>query len=256
MAGNDEIIFNGAYKDFKVGVHFDLGGRTADEVVYALGYIGSAIEPHAYRFSGIDTKEIEAFANPEGTGLKAVYDFLQTKTPKAIQAALAEALPKDELMDVAESYLLNRLLKRAGVRFTAESSATLTPQEEEIGDHIAFIAKYGSWMAIKKLGLEKVQDYEVSAILCSTNHTLVNKGFDFAGTKADVPVIGKRKTLGNLCAALTELAPKLSGGSEDAFRIIKAMEGVGYRPYASPDMLTAAYPDIKPPKMRGRKPKG
>jgi hypothetical protein len=256
MAGNDEILFNGAYKDFRVGVRFDLSGKSADEVVYAMGHIGSAIEPHAYRFSGIDTEKIDALARPEGTGLEAVCGFLQAKPPKAMQAALAEALPKEELMPVAESYLLNRLLTRAGVRFTARSSATLTPKEEEIGDHMAFIAKYGDWVAIKKLGLEDVQDYEVSGMLCGTNHTLVNKGFDFAGAKADVAASGKRKTLGNLCAALSELAPKLSDGSEDAFRLIKAMEGVGYRPYASPDMLTAAYPDIKPPKVRGRKPKG
>lgn len=256
MSGNDEIIFNGEYKDFKVSVRFDLGGKSADEVVYALGYICSAIEPHAYRFSGIDTKKIDAFAQPDGKGLKAVCDFLRARPPKAISAALAEALPKEELIPAAESCMLNRLLTKAGVRFTAQSSATLKPQDEEIGDHIAFIAKYKDWMAIKKLGLERVQDYEVSGILCSVNHTLVNKGFDFAGAKADVAIAGKRKTLGNLCAALSELAPKLSGGREDAFMVTKVMEGVGYRPYASPDMLTAAYPDIKPPKMRGRKPKG
>ncbi len=255
MTGNDEIIFNGAYKDLKVCVRFDLGGKSADEVVYALGYIGSAIEPHAYRFSGIDTKKIDAFARPEGTGLKGVCGFLQARQPKAISAALAEALPKDELMPAAESYLLNRLLTKAGVRFTAQSSATLKPEEEEIGDHIAFIAKYRDWIAIKKLGLEKVQDYEVSGILCGINHTLVNKGFDFAGAKADVAA-GKRKTLGNLCAALSELEPKLSGGREDACMITRTIEATGYKPYASPDMLTAAYPDIKPPKMRGRKPKG
>jgi hypothetical protein len=76
--------------------------------------------------------------------------------------------------------------------------------------------------------------------------------------KADVGgiVSGKRKTLGNLCAALSALEPKLSGGREDACMVAKVMEEVGYRPYASPDMLTAAYPDIKPPKMKGRKPKG
>jgi hypothetical protein len=256
MAGNDEIIFNGAYKDFKLGVRFDLGGKSAEEVVYALGYIGAAIEPHAYRFCGIDTAKIDAFAKPQGTGLEAVCAFLQERPPKAMQAALAEALPKAELMSAAESYLLNRLLARAGVQFTARSAAALAPQQEEIGDHIAFIAKYGAWVAIKKLGLEKVQDYEVSGILAGTNHTLVNKGFDFAGAKAGVAAVTKRKTLGNLCAALTELAPKLSGSPGDAFMIVKTMEGIGYRPYASPDMLTAAYPDIKPPKVKGRKPKG
>jgi hypothetical protein len=252
MTGNDGIIFNGEYRDFKLGVRFDLGGKSADEVVYALGYIGSAIEPHAYRFSGIDTKKIDAFAQPEGKGLKAVCDFITGRPPKAISAALAEALPKAELMPAAESYLLNRLLTKAGVRFTAQSAATLKPEEEEIGDHIAFIAKYKDWISIKKLGLEKVQDYEVSGILCGINNTLVSKGFDFAGAKAGT-VAEKRKTFGNLGAALSELA---LSGREDAFVVAKAMEGIGYKPYASPEMLTAAYPDIKPPKVRGRKPKG
>ncbi len=255
MEESDGVIFTGAYKDFGFGARFGLAGKSPDDVVSALCQINAAIEPHAYRFSGIDTKKIDAFARPEGRGLNAVRGFLQARPPRAIAAALAEALPRAELMPAAESYLLNRLLTAAGVAFTAASASALKPEREEPGDCIAFIAKYRDWVAVKKLGLEKVQDYEVSGILSGINHTAVNKGFDFAGARAENQGAGGRKTWNNLCAALASLEPKLAGGREDACIIVRAMEGVGYRPYASPNMLTAAYPDIKPPKVRGRKPK-
>lgn len=256
MEGSDEIIFTGAYKDFRFGARFGLAGKSPEDVVSALCQVNAAIEPYAYRFSGMDTERIDAFARPDGRGLKAVRDFLGSRPPRAISAALAEALPKEELMPAAESYLLNRLLTAAGVAFTAASASALRPEREEPGDCIAFIARYRGWMAVKKLGLEKVQDYEVSGILAGINHTAVNKGFDFAGARAESQGAGGRKTWNNLCAALASLEPELAGGREDACRVVRAIEGVGYRPYASPDMLTGAYPGIKPPKVRGRKPKG
>jgi hypothetical protein len=133
--------------------------------------------------------------------------------------------------------------------------------KDELGDHISFIGKYKQWIAIKKLGLESVQDYEVSAVLASANHTMINKSFDFADLKKNDAVVdsickGKRKSYGNVAQALKDLTPKLSGTSDDAYVVCKVLETLGFKPYASPDMLTAAHPDIKPPKVKGRKPKG
>lgn len=261
MEGSDEMIFAGAYKDFRCGVRFDLAGRAPEDVLSALVQISGAIEPHAYRFSGINMKAIEEMARPKGSGMQGMCAFLQDAKPREMHDALAKVAPREELIPAAESYLLNRLLARAGVKFMPQPASALKPSAEEPGDHIAFIAKYGNWVAIKKLGLEKARDYEVSAMLAGVNHTLVNKSFDFAGAKDDKTVqevlAGKsRKSCTNLCAALEVLAPRLTGAAGDAYLVARVMEGVGYKPYASPEMLTEAYPDVKPPKVKGRKPKG
>jgi hypothetical protein len=261
MAGEDEILFTGAYKGFSLGARFGLSGRKPGEVAAALSYVSASIEPHAFVFSGIDTEKIDGFAKPAGKGIGAVCSFLESLSPGGIRESLGKALPEPPLMSAAESYLFNRLLDRAGVAFKVQPSPDLKPSEEKIGDFIGFIGKYCDWIAIKKLGLENVQDYEVSAILAGINHTVVNKAFDFAGLKKDDALVnaiagGRRRSLGNVALALRALEPKLTGGQEDAYLVCKVLETLGYKPYASPEMLTDAHPDIKPPKVKGRKPKG
>jgi len=255
----DEIIFAGQYKDFRLGIRFELTGKKPEDVAAALAHISSSIEPYAFKFSGIDTKKIDDFAKVSGKGISAVYGFLESRTPGDIKKALGTALPDPKLMSVAECYLFNRILENAGVAFKP-SVAPVKPAEEQIEDFIGFIGKYGKWIAIKKLGLEKVQDYEVSGVLSGVNHTAVNKAFDFAGVEKDDEAVasaarGMRKSYNNAAAMLKELEPKLSGDSA-AYLVCKSLETLGYRPYASPGMLTDAHPDIKPPKVRGRKPKG
>ncbi|MEW6748718.1 MAG: DUF2666 family protein [Candidatus Micrarchaeota archaeon] len=254
----DEIIFTGQYKDFKLGIRFDLSGKSEKDVAAALAYVSEKVEPHAFRFSGIDTDAVDGFAKISGKGLAAVYDFLEANKPGDIKDALGKALKDPKLMPAAESYLMNRLLAKAGIAFKAGSNDA-KPVDEGVDDFIGFIGKYGKWIAIKKLGLENVKDYEVSGILSGVNHTAVNKGFDFAGVEKDDATVasvtkGMRKSFNNAAAMLKALEPKLDGGK--AYLVCKSLETLGYPPYATPGMLTDAYPDIKPPKTRGRKPKG
>lgn len=262
MIGDDEIIFSGSYKDFKFGVHFNLDGRQESEVAKVLGYISSSIEPYAFRFSGIDTKMIEDFAKPAGKGIPAIYGFLESNPQAKIRNSLAKALPDPKLLPAAESCFFNRMLSKAGAEFKISASEPpLKASGEKLEDQIAFIGKYKSWIAIKKLSLDDVKDYEVSGILSGINHSIVNKAFDFAGMNKDDAAVssitkGKRKSYGNLVLCLRELESKLTGSADDAYVVCKVMETLGYRPYASPGMLTNAHPDIKPPKVRGRKPKG
>ncbi|MCI0504051.1 DUF2666 domain-containing protein [Candidatus Micrarchaeota archaeon] len=261
MDGNDEIIFTGAYRDFSLGIRFDLSGRKPEEVAGALAYISASIEPHAFRFSGIDTKKIDEFAKPAGNGLAAAYGFLEAKGPGGVKDALLKAVPDANLLPAAESYFFSRLLSGAGVPFKVAPTQAARPEQEKIEDFIGFVGKFGPWIAIKKLGLEKVQDYEVSGILAGINHTVVNKAFDFAGVKKDDAIVasaagGKRRSYGNVALVLREIEQKMGGDSGDAYLVCKALETIGYKPYASPEMLSVAHPDIKPPKVRGRKPKG
>lgn len=259
MVGGDEIIFVGAYKDFRLGVRFDLTNKTPEYVAGALAYISMHIEPAAFAFSGIDTVAIEKLAALTGTGVEAVAAFLESKPPADLRAKLMATVPMPELYPAAESCFINYLLTKAGVAFKVAPPDSLKPAEEKIEDFIGFIGKYGNWVAIKKLGVDNAQDYEVSGILSSINHTAVNKAFDFIGWKTDVDAaseVQKRKSFSSLAQSLRELKGRLKGTPEDAFSVCARLERLGYRPYASPDMLTEAYPDIKPPKIRGRKPKG
>ncbi|MBI5046987.1 DUF2666 family protein [Candidatus Micrarchaeota archaeon] len=268
MEGTDEIVFTGEYKDFKLGLKFDLDGKTEEDVIYALDYIHSSIEKYAFKFSGINTQEIDKFAQPKGKGLKTVCDFLENNSSSEIKTRLTAGLTETlssgkegvKLLSAAESYLLNQLLTKAEVQFTVKGNSTMKPAMEKPDSMIGFIGKYKKWVAIKKLGLDKVNDYEVAGILAGINHSVVNKGFDFAGPQDDATVLavtkGKRKSYGNAASCLRELEGKLTGKRTDAFLVSKVLETIGIKPYASPEMLTDAYPDIKPPKVKGRKPKG
>lgn len=256
MFGGEEIIFTGAYKELKLGLKYDVGGKSEEEVSAALIDISDMIEPHAFALSGVDTKAIDGFVKFKGKGISGVCDYLGENSSEWNRWAKAN-MPKKELMPVAESYLFNKLLREAGVAFKPDGGSKIKPAKEEIGDVIAFIGRYKSWMAIKKLGLDKVKDYEVSGILAGINFTVVNKAFDFSsmeGREETVKSItkGKRKSYGAAVACLE--GAESEGG--DPYLVCKVLESVGYRPYASSHMLTSAYPDIKPPKVRGRKPKG
>jgi len=261
--GEDEIIFVGKYKDFRLGVHFSMGGSNEKDAAYALGYINERIGEAAYRFSGINVARIKAYAKPEGTGLKAIISFLEKNPQSKIKDALLDGIEDKLLLPAAESYLFNQLLKNASVAFKISDNlveSEIVPEEETPEDMIAFIGNVKGWMAIKKLGLEGVLDYEVSAILSGINHTIVNKAFDFSGCKKNDGLVDKiaggRKSFGNLLAALGKLETSLTGNRlDDAYVVCKVFEKLGYKPYASPEMLSSAHPDIKPPKVRGRKPK-
>ncbi|MBD3210663.1 DUF2666 domain-containing protein [Candidatus Micrarchaeota archaeon] len=254
MIGRDEVIFAGQYRDLKIGINYDLSNRKPEDVAAVLSRISSEIEPHSYLLSGIDTGAIDAFAKPEGRGIPAVCRFLD-KNSTAWNRLLKQMLKEPKLKPAADSYLFNRLLTNAEVEFKFREMPSWKPEEENTGDQIAFIGKYKDWVAIKKLSVDKARDYEVSAILGNINYSAVNKAFDFSGIERDDVEVkrvtkGKRKSIGNASEALKSLQ------KENPYIVCKVLEEVGYRPYASPHMLTDAHPDIKPPKARGRKPRG
>ncbi|MBU0590576.1 DUF2666 domain-containing protein [Candidatus Micrarchaeota archaeon] len=259
MLGGDEIILTGKYKQFNATLRFDLSKASETDVVGGLNHVSNEIESYAYGFSGIDTIAIEKFVNV-GNGLGAVCDFLEKNTSEWKKKIIG-SMDNQKLASVAESYLFNQLLTKAGVQFKANTGKlNLKPEKEEQGDYIAYVGKYKNWISIKKLSLDNAKDYEISGILSGINHSVVNKAFDFAGIQKDDRTVSslvsaKRKSYGNAMAVLRELAPSLSGKGEDAYLVCKVLEQLSYPPYATPGMLTKAYPDIKPPKVKGRKPK-
>ncbi|MBN1169402.1 DUF2666 family protein [Candidatus Micrarchaeota archaeon] len=247
MYGSDEIVFTGKYKDFSLGVHYDLSKAAEKDVAGILTEISEGIEPFAYAFSGINTEEICQQAKVSGSGIEAVAKAVeQSDFGKWVKQKYAK-----EMRPVAESYYFNRLLANAGVKIRPETQNAIKPTKEDFGGTIAFVGKYKDWIAIKKLGLENVKDYEVSGILAGINFTIVNKSLAFAGFEGDASSItkGKRKSYGAAVECLREIE------NPEPHIVCRVLEELGFRPYASSHMLTDAYPDIKPPKVKGRKPK-
>lgn len=260
MMGGDEIIFSGAYKGFKLETRFDLSGATDADVSAILAYISDCIEPAAYGFSEIDVAKVGSFASPSGKGMAAVLSFLKGASPSGIKDALLSACPDSNLVPAAESLMLNTLFKKAGVAFKPGPQLSIKAEPEVSEGQMAFVGRFGKWMAVKKLSLENVQDWEVSALLCGVNHTVISKAFDLSGAKKDDALVSElasgRKSLGNLVSSLETLQGRLSGKPlDDAYVVNRVCTGLGYPPYATPTMLMKAHDEVKPPKIKGRKPK-
>jgi hypothetical protein len=242
----EEIIIAGAYKSLKADRRYEVNGAASSDIAAILVEISDYIEPYSYEFSGIDTKKIDSMI-PAAQGLRAACDFLKTLKRDSLLSAARE---KKTMVPIAESYLLNQLFKKAGVAFKPAAATSIKPVKEAPEDQIVFLGSCKGWIAVKKLSIDgKTEDWEVSAILAGINYTLVNKSFDFAGMKKEIGGEG-RKSFGALVAALEKVDEK------DAYAVCKTCENFGYKPYAAPQMLMKEYPDVKPPKIKGRKAKG
>jgi len=240
-----EIILTGEYNQFRSEKRFNTDKASERDISAILVSLSNDIEPYTYQFAGIDTKKIDVLINVE-KGLSAAVEFLRTFKRDSL---LPAAQNKKTMVPIAENYLLNQLFTRAGVAFKPTDSTSIKPEIEKPEDQILFVGNCKGWFSVKKLSINgKTQDWEVSGILAGINHTLVNKAFDFVGSSGEA-VSGGRKSFGNLADAL--------GRTEnDPYAITKTCENFNYKPYAAPDMLTEEYPGIKPPRVKGRKPKG
>ncbi|MBS3067916.1 DUF2666 family protein [Candidatus Micrarchaeota archaeon] len=242
----EEIILTGEYKNFKSDRNYYVKEAQNNDIAAILIELSEFIEPYVYQFAGIDTKKIDPLIKA-GQGLQSVCEFLKSFKRDLL---LPGAQNKTTMLPIAESYLLNQLLKKAGVSFKPVVSTSFKPEVEKPEDMIAFIGNCKGWFSAKKLGIdEKTQDWEVAGILSGINHTLVNKSFDFAGMKSGEGA-GGRKSLSSLANALSQV------DANNPYAVCKTCEGFNIKPYASPEMLMDEYPDIKKPKVKGRKPKG
>ena len=242
----EEIILVGEYKNFKSDKHFYVDKVSEQDVAGILVHLSDYIEPYVYQFSGIDTTKVDSLIKV-GSGLSFACEFLKSFKRDAL---LPAAQNKNTMLPIAESYLVNQVLKKAGVAFKPAATISIKPEIEKPEDVIAFIGTCKGWFAGKKLGIEaNTQDSEVSGILAGINHTIVNKSFEFAGLKSGESAVG-RKSLSSLATALSQI------DGTNAYAVCKTCEGFNIKPYASPEMLMDEYPDIKKPKVKGRKPKG
>lgn len=255
MIGDDEIIFSGKYKGLNYNTRYGLKDAKEKDVSGALAEIIKTIEPFAYQFSEIDYRKVETIAAKAGNDLKSVARYIRENS---IRKMLEGTVKEPKLITASESYFFNRVLVQAGIMLVPDIPCKIKPEIEIVENRIVFVGKYGKWVAIKKLNLEKsTKDWEVSGILSGISQSALNKAFEFSGETEEVETIKRRKSFGAAADMLDGLADSLgSNRTKNSYIIIKSLEGLGYAPYAHPGMLTAAHPEIKPPKPRGRMPKG
>lgn len=236
-----EIILLGRYKNFNADRHYYVDNATDDAVAGILVSLSDYIEPYVYQFSGIDTNKIDDMVKV-GSGMQAAITFLKSVKRNDL---LPAAQNKSTMMPIAESYLLNRVLTKAGVAFKPKAT-TVKAEAESPGGQVVFIGNCKGWFAAKKLTVnDKTEAWEISGILAGINHTIVNKSFDFAKITGNTK--NGRKSLGSLADALATV------DAGNPYEVCKTCEGFGIKPYAAPEMLMAEYPDIKPPKVKGRR---
>ncbi len=238
---------------------YDLSNAQNEDILHILCRISGIIDECSYGFSGIETKKIKDFAKKisKGTGLKSLISSLESISNSDLKKELESACKTKDFIPIAESYFIHSILTECSVPFKLSPGlfkCAIKPKSDSRPGKIVFMAKYKEWAAIKKLSLEGSKDYEISAILSSINFTIINKSFEFAGliddAKIDSLIKGKRKSF----SALIECLKSINESDEKklSYIVCKVCENIGYTPYSTPNMLTKAYPDIKPPKVKGR----
>ncbi|MDD5022640.1 MAG: DUF2666 family protein [Candidatus ainarchaeum sp.] len=255
----EEIILTGKYKEFECDEHYLLKGASEEEVSFILSNLSKKIEHFSYEYSGIEISKIEKYVIGligNTNGISTVINILSKIKPGELKDNLLLGCKGNkELIPVAESYFIHLLLTKCKVDFKISGTCKTKPIKEKQDGRIAFVGNYKGWMSIKKLKIENTtKEYEVSGIISSINHTIVNKMFEFAGVE-DEPSVekiikGKRKGLVALAEALKEINEK--DAKKQAYLVCKVCEKLGYTPYSTPHMLVKAHPDIKPPKPKGR----
>lgn len=261
----EELRFEMDYKGEKHGYHYNLDSADEQDVSSATAAVSRTTNYLGFLYAGFSLEKVDSFVEGmEGSSASASLGNVSTSD---VRSMLKEAVgDKAKLVPAAEAYFFHRVFSKHSLPVLVEpemldSSAPMEKTHPK--DRIALLAKYKSWVAIKKMSIDSsVQGYEVSGILCAINETLVRKAFDFAQidqvaleTEAKKLTKGKRKSYSAIAEALDSIPEKNQSKLERACILHCILSEFKVRPYAHREMLSKQYKDIKVPKPRGRMPK-
>ncbi len=113
------IDFMARYKDWiaikRIGIR---DSTKPEEISMYLASVKGTIEPKLYKYLEIDTASLDEFANELTKGMRKGYDSLLQVLPKLKEQATKEAVKKacknPGTSQIAESYLLGRVLSKLG----------------------------------------------------------------------------------------------------------------------------------------------
>lgn len=261
----EELKFEMDYKGDRHGFHYNLESASEQDVAHAAAAVSRLTNEKGFHYSGIKTGKIDSFVDSLSASSPSA--ALSSLNSSELRSAFKESAgPLEKLTPAAEAYFFFKLFQKFSVPVLAEPemfSGKLKMDKTHPKDRIALLAKYKSWVAIKKMSIDSgVQDYEVSGTLCAINETLVKKSFDFAQvdqvsleTEAKKLTKGKRKSYPAIAEALDSIPEKNQSKLERACILHCILSEFKVRPYAHREMLSKQYKDIKVPKPRGRMPK-
>ncbi|MFA5411778.1 MAG: DUF2666 family protein [Candidatus Micrarchaeia archaeon] len=260
----EELKMEVSLPELKEGISFDLSSASEKDAAYAISYCSDKIDALTFAYSGIEVQALDkALSKYSGKGPKEAGAAILAA--KSLREVFKDAVnDKNTLLPVAECYFFSKLPGRFGFSPKINPgmlTSTIKPKSFAPGSRISLVSKYKDWVAIKKLFLEPdMQKWEIAGILAGINETLVKKAFDFAGldkakldAKAAELTKGKRKSYQSIGEALQGME---GNHAELACLYNFVLSTFEVLPYANRPMLSKQYPDIKGPKMRGRKPKG
>lgn len=262
----EELRFEMDYKGETHGFHYKLDSASEQDVAHAAASVSGIANEKGFLYSGVNLSRVDSFIG--GLGGEGISGTLTGLAPGELRNCLKDACgEKEKLVPAAEAYFFHRLLGKHSLPCVAEPGmfgGRLIMEKTHPKGRIALMAKYKSWVAIKKMSVGPgVRDYEVSGILCAINETLVRKAFEFAridtaalDTHAKKLAAGRRKSPSVVGEVLESLPEKGKTRVENAYLVFALLGEFGLKPYASREMLSKQYPDVKPPKPRGRMPKG
>jgi hypothetical protein len=141
-----------------------------------------------------------------------------------------------------------------------------------MGDEIAFSAKYGDWIVIKRTAIvENTKKEEVAAAIASIDSTIRRKAFDFCGINraaideyAKTLAKGKKGSYKNLAEAIGsvkqgQLKETLLRSCDEkllpvaeAYFLRSLIDAMGFEVDVGTGTLSKIYPELKIAKPRGR----
>ncbi len=261
----EELIFEMDYKGDRHGFQYNLESASEQDVAHAAAQVSILVNEKAFLYSGIGHLPIDEFI--KGISASSASEALKGISTPALRLAFKESVGElQKLTPAAESYFFFALFKKYSTPVLMEPemfSGKLHMEKTHPKDRIALLARYKSWVAIKKMSIDPaVKDYEASGTLCAINETLVKKAFDFAqidcaalDTEAKKLTKQKRKSYPAIAEAIASLPERKWNKLENAYLLHAVLREFKVRPYANREMLSKQYKDIKPPKPRGRMPK-
>lgn len=262
----EELKFEMDYNGEKHGFHYRLDSASEKDVAHAAASALEISSGRGFAYAGFSAPVIDKFVS--SLPQRSAPEALGSLSASALRSALREACgERGKLTPAAESYFFHRLFSKYSLPCLPQPGmfpAKAPLERTHPSGRIALLAKYKSWVAIKKMSIVPgVQDYEVSGILCAISETLAKKAFDFA--QIDLPALdaeakslakGKRKSYPAIGEATASIPRKEKSDAENAYLLFAILREFKVRPYAHREMLSKQYPDIKTPKPRGRAPKG
>jgi hypothetical protein len=260
----EELKLEVSLPELREGLAFDLSSASEKDAACAVAYSSEKIDALTFAYSGINVSVLDKeLSKYSGKGPKEAGAALLAA--KSLREVFKDAVNgRNTLIPVAECYFFSKLPARFGFSPKLNSNMVasfLKPKSFAPGSRISLVSKFKDWVAIKKLFLEPgMARWEIAGILAGINETLVKKAFDFVGldkAKLDARAAeftkGKKKSY----SAIGEALQGVDGSpAEIAYLYNSILSTFEILPYANRPMLSKEYPDIKGPRMRGRKPKG